>query len=135
MRVLTYVEKREFEKTYSFLQDYIGTASFSVKSPYRIKIDGEHLSRELLDFINVFEKVNDMPELGFESLKGLTGLAKINLIFANTNEKRKDIAMQKLINYCFKKQVQPYKLRAYKFKSVTYEDDYKEPTVTAFEGV
>jgi len=129
MRVLTYLEMQEFEKTYHFLENYIGIACFYVKSPYRIKFDGKIVSRELLDFISLFDKVNFLHELDFKSLYNLTALEKINAIFNNVNQKRKNIAMQKLINYCFKNQIQPYKLRVNGFKDVEFEMDYKEPEV------
>jgi len=127
MRVLTYLEKREFEKTYDFLNNYIGVACIYVKSPYRIKFDGKIVSRELLDFISLFNRVNTIDELGFTSLHNLTALEKISSIFNESSAKRKNIAMQKLINYCFKNQIQPYKLRVDNFKSVEYEINYKEP--------
>jgi len=129
MRVLTKLEMREFERTYHFLENYIGVASIYVKSPYRIKFDKKIVSRELLDFISLFDRVKFLHELGFKSLHNLTALEKINVIFTNVSEERKDIAMQKLINYCFKNQIQPYKLRVDNFQNVEYEMDYKEPKV------
>jgi len=129
MRVLTKLEMREFEKTYHFLENYIAVACFYVKSPYRIKFDGKIISRELFDFISLFDKVNFLHELDFKSLYNLTALEKINVIFTNVSQERKDIAMQKLINYCFKNQIQPYKLRVDGFSNLEFEMDYKEPKV------
>jgi len=129
MRVLTNLEMREFEKTYHFLQNYIGVASIYVKSPYRIKFDGKILNRELLDFISLFDRVKSMPELGFKSLHNLTALEKITLIFNGVSQSKKNIAIQKLINYCFKNQIQPYKLRVDGFNDVEFEINYKEPEV------
>ena len=41
MRVLTKLEKQEFEKTFDFINHYIGTYSFMAKNVHELRFDGK----------------------------------------------------------------------------------------------
>lgn len=114
MRVLTKAEQNEFNKTYDFLNCYVGMAcNYGAKKATQIRINGALVNRELIDFVNAIEKLEYFEELDFVSYEfsKLTGLEKINRIFNDTTKERKQLAMNRLVRYCFNKKVQPYRLR------------------------
>lgn len=118
MRVLTKAEQNEFDLTFNFINFYIGALSYLTKSPSDIRINEMPLPYEIIQFINVFSKVKEIPELDLKFNYNDTQLHKINLIFNECSEERKALAMKRLINYCFKNKVQPSKLRIIEIKSV-----------------
>lgn len=114
MRVLSKLEKNEFELTFNFLNYYVGMASYyGATKCSHIRIAGMFLNKEIFDFCDAIDKLQEFKEFGFsrEQFKHLNCLQKINRIFNNCSEERKEIAIKRLIAYCFKKRVQPYKLR------------------------
>lgn len=117
MRVLTQLEKNEFEKTYAFLECYIGAAAHSAKKVSQIKFDGKSANAELLKFIGGFNNLHEVSELNLVFPHNYTELQKVNLMFNNINANHKEKVMNRLIAYCFNNRVQPHRLRMYGFKN------------------
>ena len=104
MRVLTQAERNEFEKTFNFINYYVGSLYHDgAKQIHDIKIDGGRMPEKLTTFI-VGKFNND--------------IRKVNLWFNNTNAKRKETMMKKLIDYCMTNRIQPHELRVTGFKSI-----------------
>lgn len=143
MRILTQAEMKEFEKTFDYLNNYIGGfADWKYKKTtiYDLKINGMPLPNELLAFSRSLEKLNRVDELNMKFDSSHNSLAKINLLFNDSTEDRKKIVIQRLISYCFKAKVQPYKLRVEEVRNGKYyfvapnvvKKD--EPIVAIFDG-
>lgn len=99
MQPLTKPQKQEFEKTFTFIDVYIGCSHYlkiigKNVTMYDIRIDGKILPLELTDMIN-------------EHFQG--SLKKVNEFFNGVN---KENAIKFLMEYCYKHRIQPYKLRA-----------------------
>jgi len=143
MRVLTQAEMKEFEITFDYLNNYIGGfADWKYKKTtiYDLKINGMPLPNEILTFARSLEKLNSVDELNIKFNSSLNSLHKINILFNDSTEDRKKIVMQRLISYCFKAKVQPYKLRVEEVRNgkryfvspnVVKKD---EPIVAIFDG-
>ena len=143
MRILTQAEMKEFEITFDYLNNYIGGfADWKYKKTtiYDLKINGMPLPSELLTFARSLEKLNSVDDLNMQFDKSHNSLHKISLLFNDATEERKKIVMQRLISYCFKAKVQPYKLRVEEVRNgkryfvspnVVKKD---EPIVAIFDG-
>lgn len=117
MRILTTAEKEEFEKTFKFIDHRIGSAyDLGAKTIQEIKFDGVVAQKEILEFVNSFNYLNEIPEINWKASHNQTPLHKISNLFNNSTPERKKVVMDKLINYCFRKKVQPSKLRVIGFK-------------------
>lgn len=144
MRVLTQAEMKEFEKTFDYLNGYIGGfADWKYKKTtiYDLKINGMPLPNEILTFARSLEKLNSVDELNIKFNSSLNSLHKINILFNNSKiEDEKNIVLQRLISYCFKAKVQPHKLRVEEVRNGKYyfvapnvvKKD--EPIVAIFDG-
>lgn len=144
MRVLTQAEMKEFEKTFDYLNNYIGGfADWKYKkiTIYDLKINGMPLPNEILTFARSLEKLNSVDELNIKFNSSLNSLHKINILFNNSKiEDEKNIVLQRLISYCFKAKVQPHKLRVEEVRNGKYyfvapnvvKKD--EPIVAVFDG-
>ena len=95
MRVLTKLEQQEFEKTFDFINHYIGTYSFMAKNVHELRFDGKKANEEILKFIGN----------NFKDLK------EVNHLFNDSTIALKQQTMERLIKYCFMNKVQPHKLR------------------------
>lgn len=72
MRILTQLEKQEFEKTFDFINHYIGTYSFMAKNVHELRFDGKKANKEILKFIgNNFKDLKEVNCLFNESTKAL----------------------------------------------------------------
>ncbi len=96
MRVLTKLEKKEFEKTFDFINIWIGTAHwFEAKNIHNLRFDGQKANDEILKFIGN----------NFKDLK------EVNDLFNESTPAFKESTMNRLIKYCFMNKVQPHRLR------------------------
>ena len=95
MRVLTKLEKQEFEKTFDFINHYIGTYSFMAKNVHELRFDGKKANEEILKFIGN----------NFKDLK------EVNCMFNESTIALKQQTMERLTKYCFMNKVQPHRLR------------------------
>ncbi|PHO10312.1 hypothetical protein CPG37_04500 [Malaciobacter canalis] len=111
MRVLTELELKEFQKTYDFLNYYIGSAASKAKKIQEIKFDGSVVNSEIIKFVNGFRNIFRIEELGMTFKSTHTELQKINLMFNETTKEHKNAVMDRLIKYCFNNKVQPHRLR------------------------
>ncbi|RYA23914.1 hypothetical protein CRU96_05765 [Malaciobacter halophilus] len=111
MRVLTELEMNEFNKTYDFLNYYIGTAAYKAKKIQEIKFDGSAANNEIIKFVNGFKNLHRIEELDITFKAHHTELQKINLMFNETTAAHKKAVMDRLIKYCFNNRVQPHRLR------------------------
>lgn len=134
MRVLTKAEKKEFERTYAFLDFYIGSFANQVENVSELRFDGLVANREILSFCKRMGNLKEFLEFGLEGYKfaSLSEVKKINLIFNRVNAERKEIALQKLIDYCFNYKVQPHMLRM-KFDKFTIAKN-EIPTIFEYQG-
>ena len=120
MRVLTKLEKREFEKTFDFINFYIGSSPYyGAKNVHDIRIDGKKLNDELLKFIGN----------NFKDLK------EVNNLFNESTPKLKESTMNRLIKYCFMNRVQPHRLRMMDFKEYSIYKSNDIPVVYEFGSV
>lgn len=116
MRVLTKLEMNEFNKTFDFIDGYIGTASrLGANNIHQIRFDGNVVPVELMKFANNFKNLKEISNL-----------------FNNSTSKLRQSTMQRLIKYCFANRVQPYKLRVI-FKEYLILDEPK-PIIYEFQG-
>lgn len=124
MRTLTQAELKEFEKTFDYLNGHIGGfADWKYKKTtiYDLKVNGMPLPTEILNFARSLEKLNSLDELNMKFDSSHNSLHKINLLFNNSKiEEEKNIVLQRLIAYCFKAKVQPYKLRVEEVRNGKY---------------
>lgn len=96
MRVLAPWEKSEFEKTFKFIDHYIGTSCWlDAKNVHNLRFDGKKANEEILKFIGN----------NFKDLK------EVNQLFNDSYPALKQSTMDRLIKYCFMNKVQPYRLR------------------------
>lgn len=95
MRVLTKLEKQEFEKTFDFINHYIGTYSFMAKNVHELRFDGKKANEEILKFISN----------NFKDLK------EVNHLFNDSTKALKKETMERLTKYCLLNKVQPHMLR------------------------
>ena len=96
MRVLAKWEQEEFEKTFNFINYYIGTSYWlDAKNVHNLRFDGKKANDEILKFIGN----------NFKDLK------EVNLLFNESTPALKQSTMNRLIKYCFLNKVQPYRLR------------------------
>ena len=117
MRVLTKLEKQEFEKTFDFINHYIGTYSFMAKNVHELRFDGKKANEEILKFIGN----------NFKDLK------EVNSLFNESRKALKQRTTERLIKYCFMNKVQPHRLRmCFKEFDVYKQNDI--PMVYEFEG-
>lgn len=101
MRILAKWEQQEFEKTFDFINHYIGTAFwYDAKNVHNLRFDGKKANEEILKFIGN----------NFKDLK------EVNQLFNNSTKALKQQTMERLIKYCFMNKVQPYRLRMIGFK-------------------
>lgn len=143
MRTLTQAELKEFEKTFDYLNGYIGgfaDCKYKKTTIYDLKVNGMPLPTEILNFARSLEKLNSLDELNMKFDSSHNSLHKINLLFNDSTNERKNIVMKRLISYCFKAKVQPSKLRIEEVRngkyyfvapSVVKKD---EPIVAIFDG-
>lgn len=131
MRVLTRTEMNEFEKTYNFLNYYIGFAAHMAKKVEQIKFDEKMANAEIIRFVNSFKNIYKIDESNL-NLSSHNELQKINLLFNECTSNHKKIVMDRLINYCFNNRVQPYRLRMIGFKNYTIAKDVT-PVVVEYE--
>lgn len=121
MKTLTDLEYKEFEKTFDFIDNYIGCAvHYGAKSIYNIKFDNKVVNEELILF------VNDCSKLGFINIEDkeenknifnkYSPLHKINALFNSHTTKHKRNTIQRLIRWCYKNKIQPHRLRVLNFK-------------------
>ncbi len=98
MRTLTPLEIREYEKTYSFLNHYIGATYYlpNCESMHDILINNKPLPEDIKMYINTEHNGK---------------LWNIHMTFNGSSDEHKRNSMQKLISYCNKNRVQPSKLR------------------------
>lgn len=109
MRVLTHQEKKEFEKTYNFINIYIGSSYAYCDSIHELRFDGCRVTQELVKFIQ-----------SFKSLK------EVSYYFNNLSKDHVKKTMDRLIKYCFNNKVQPSKLRVLNFSKFTIERNFIE---------
>lgn len=95
MRVLAKWEQEEFNKTFDFVNHYIGTYSFMAKNVHELRFDGKKANEEILKFIGN----------NFKDLK------EVNCLLNESTRAVKAKTMERLIKYCFMNKVQPHKLR------------------------
>lgn len=107
-RPLNKLEMNEFERTFDFIDHYVGSFYHYLKekypddkpSIYDIKVDGEKLPQKLIKFITGVFKDN---------------LYEVNLRFNDTVKEEK---IPSLIKYCFDNRIQPHELRCRNFKEI-----------------
>ena len=133
MKVLNKLEMQEFEKTFNFLNNYIGSSASFTNSIYNLRVNGNPLNTEIVNFVNTFSKLNSVDEIGVVFLPHHNPLQKINLVFNDVSKARKDKIIQRLIKYCFKAKIQPHRLRmsVNEFSVNNYEKE--QPIVTEFK--
>ncbi len=128
MRVLTKAEKKEFNKTYDFLNIWVGSMAVNADRIDELRFDGVAPGYELMKFIRGFNNIFKVDELGF-TFTNQSELKRINVLFNNSTKEHREIVMNRLIKYCFSNKVQPYKLRvAFKDFSIV-----KNETPTVYE--
>lgn len=119
MRVLTKLEKKEFEKTFNFINLWIGTAHwFEAKNVHSLRFDGQKANEEILKFISN----------NFKDLK------EVNHLFNDSYPALKQSTMDRLIKYCFTNKIQPHRLRM-EFKNFDVFKINDIPLVYEFNGV
>lgn len=118
MRTLAKWEKEEFEKTFNFINYYIGTSYWlNANTIHNLRFDGQKANPELLRFI----------DNNFKDLK------EVNLTFNESSPELKQSTMNRLIKYCFLNKVQPHRLRMF-FKEFTIFKPNEIPIVYEFRG-
>lgn len=131
MRVLTELEKNEFNKTYDFLNHWVGTAAgIGAKKISEIRFDDRVANAEIIKFVNGIGRLTKVEELNL-FFKGESEILKLRLIFNDATTENKKLAMDRLINYCFNNRVQPHKLRMRGFKNYSIKKE-DVPVVVEF---
>lgn len=120
MRVLAKWEQEEFEKTFNFINYYIGASYWlDAKNVHNLRFDGKKANDEILKFIS--NKFKDLKE--------------VNLLFNESTPALKQSTMDRLIKYCFLNKIQPHRLRMIGFKDFDIFKNYDVPMVYEFKEV
>lgn len=135
MRTLTKQELQEFEKTFNFLNFYVGAAANLTDNIHNIRINQNPLPNEIIKFVNSLSQLNEVEELGI-ALYGLTPFKKVNILFNEVSKERKEKIIQRLIRYCFNRKLQPSKLRVIGIHDYSFTSSYsiEKPIETVFES-
>jgi len=115
MEALRDYELLEFEKTFDFINYYVGSFYWLLKdnkqkpSIHDIRVDGQKLPNEIIKFTTDVFKDN---------------LEQVNLRFNDVVKKEK---LPSLIKYCFDNRIQPHQLRCRGFRDISvHEIEVKE---------
>ncbi len=124
MRILTKPEIQEFEKTFYFLNVWVGSMHINANSVSELRFDGFPPGAELIKFARGINNLFKVEELDLYFNANDSELRRINVLFNFTNAKKKEVAMNRLVKYCFNNRVQPSRLRfAFKTFSIVKNED------------
>jgi len=107
---LTKAQMEEFNKTYTFLNHWVGSMADKADNIDELRFDGMLPNNEIMRFVRSFNHKFEIPELGYK-FTYQSELKRINVLFNNTTKEHKNKVMKMLINYCFQHRVQPHRLR------------------------
>lgn len=110
MRILTKLEQKEFDKTYDFLNHWVGSMLTQADKIDELRFDGMMPNSELIKFARKINNTSNFDELNL-FFTNQSELYKINRLFNDKTNHHKNLVMKRLINYCFANKVQPHRLR------------------------